>query len=524
MESPKQVDVIVIGGGISGFTAAYHLKKLTNDAKSFMVLEAKDRIGGRTCRSTLCTKNGTANWDMGGQWVSNSQFSIMKLLKELNLDVFPQYQSGYNRIVVHSLTDVRRFCGHLPPLNLLHLIDLHLMIRKIEKMVAMVSAENPLACRFAGEWDEQTLQTFVEKTCWFSSNVEMMAAVTRVMFGAEPSQISLFYFLYYCSLGGGFEILTKNGKDSAQEYRLKDTASNIVDVLQEKIGSDNVSCDDPVVSICQKENEFVLVKTKKGKIYHARHVICAIPLNLVNHIDFVPPLPHDRLELSSRAPMGNIIKFVATYEHAFWRAHGDSGESVMLVKKSTTGPLSVTFDATTFNGDPAIVGFIGGEHAVYWTTKSKLERESIVIQSLVAILGKEAESLLLQYADKDWCKEPYQSGGPVCMMQPGCLKYFHQALRRPFYSVHWAGTETAQKWTGFMDGAVESGIRAASEVANRLQLPQNVSADESVSKIFDDKGLPWKKSNRGLFGVIWLPALLVLGAYFVYKNQRVEQG
>ncbi|TNN55974.1 Amine oxidase [flavin-containing] A [Liparis tanakae] len=191
-------------------------------------------------------------------------------------------------------------------------------------------------------------------------------------------------------------------------------------------------------------------------------------------IHYQPALPSQREFLTQNMPVGHLIKFIITYQTAFWKEKGFSGE---IVAGSSTGcPFCVTFDATSPSGNAALVGFIAGQQASQWSSKEGGERRKAVLSSLVQYLGLEAASFI-HYEEKDWAKEDYSGGCPVNVMAPGMLTYYHPSLRKPCGRIHWAGTETATLWCGYMSGAVQAGQRAALEVLADL-CPATLTPEE----------------------------------------------
>jgi monoamine oxidase len=138
--------------------------------------------------------------------------------------------------------------------------------------------------------------------------------------------------------------------------------------------------------------------------------------------------------------------------------------NVDLLRFPTYGPLAITFDGTTHEGAPALVGFVCADAAVQWQEQSAERRRQQIIASLVRYFGAEAENYV-DYFEKNWNSEPFNGGCPTynvttCSIMPD----YARATREPFVNMHLCGTESATVWQGYMDGAVESGIRAANEV------------------------------------------------------------
>jgi monoamine oxidase len=192
-------------------------------------------------------------------------------------------------------------------------------------------------------------------------------------------------------------------------------------------------------------------------------VIVAIPPLLAGRIRFASGLSPRREQLMARMPMGSCIKYVATYDRAFWREAGFSGEAF-----SDTGPTTTTFDDSSHDGSqPALVTFSDGSVARVWGDRPPEERRQAVLAELARFFGPQAAHPT-GFIDKNWSEDPYSGGCYAGVMGPGVMTDFGSALRQPCGRIHWAGTETAVEWTGYIDGAIESGQRAAGEVAARL--------------------------------------------------------
>jgi monoamine oxidase len=155
-----------------------------------------------------------------------------------------------------------------------------------------------------------------------------------------------------------------------------------------------------------------------------------------------------------------VIKYVATYERAFWREAGLSGEAF-----SDTGPTVTTFDDSSHDGtQPALVTFSDGEAARVWGRRSPDERRGAVLDELARFFGPQALAPT-DFVEKNWNDDPWSRGCYVGVTGPGALMSFGEALRQPCGRIHWSGTETADEWMGYLDGAIQSGERAAAEVA-----------------------------------------------------------
>jgi monoamine oxidase len=192
-------------------------------------------------------------------------------------------------------------------------------------------------------------------------------------------------------------------------------------------------------------------------------VIVAIPPVLANRLRFSPALPSQRLELGRHLPQGTLLKVAAVYDRPFWRDKGLNGTAVQ-----TGGPVSATFDDSPPDGSPgALFGFVGGDEARKFRAMSKASRRAAVLKNFADFFGQEALGART-YFETDWPAAKWSRGGPVGIAGPGVVTTYGPSIRVPHGRVHWAGTETATYWNGYMDGAVSSGRRAALEVIDRL--------------------------------------------------------
>jgi monoamine oxidase len=161
--------------------------------------------------------------------------------------------------------------------------------------------------------------------------------------------------------------------------------------------------------------------------------------------------------------MGATTKVFAFYERTFWRERGLSGEALC-----PGGPISVVFDNTSHDGaQPCLLGFVVGRSARELARLPGAEQRRAALAVLGRFFGAEAERPT-DVVFQDWSAEPWTRGCPVAVMPPGAHTMFGPALREPVGRLHWAGTETATEWMGYMEGALQSGERAAAEIAARL--------------------------------------------------------
>ncbi|MEA2433154.1 MAG: monoamine oxidase [Actinomycetota bacterium] len=443
-------DVAVVGAGLSGLTAA---RTLQAAGHSVIVLEARDRVGGRTYTQRI----GDDHYDLGGQWLGPTQTRMEKLAKEFGLVTFTTYDEGKKTLDVSG--KISTYSGTIPKLSPLKLVSLQRTIKKVDKLAKSLDGVAPWDHPKAEEWDGTTLETWKRDSTRYSAVRGIFDVAIRTIFGTDPSELSFLYFLHYVNQGGGLMRLveTTNG---AQETRFVTGAQQISNRMAAELGA-SVLTIAPVREIAQ-DGTGVEVRTETRQ-WKASFVIVAVPPMMAGRISFRPGLPAARDELMQRFPMGATIKTHLVYDRPFWRDEGHSGEVV-----ATEGPVSALFDNSPHESERgALLAFSVGSPARTLGAAAPEVRRAMVIDRLERWFGPRAAKPL-EYMEKDWSADPWSRGCPTGILPPGVISILGPALRPPVGRIHWAGTETAREWTGYMEGAIEAGQRSAAEVLARL--------------------------------------------------------
>jgi len=459
--APKKADVAVVGAGLAGLTAA---RAIARAGHSVVVLEARERVGGRTWNRPL---NGGSYIDAGAEFVGPTQDRIKALAQEVGVQTFPTYNSGDNVYWKDGTRQTYAATGPtgVAPPDPTYLPDLLQLIPRLNSMAQQINVQEPWAAPEATDWDSQTFYSWVKANVVNPDFMRLVATATDAIFGQEPRDLSLLYVLFYLAASGDeshpgtFERNFQTA-EGAQEERFIGGSQQIALGLAAELGS-NVVLGAHVRQILQGTKN-VKVVLDKGRVA-AQRVIVAVPPALTARIDYEPLLPVLRDQLTQRAPMGTYAKVDVVYEKPFWREEGLTGQAVSL-----NGPVTVTFDSTPVEGNPGILlGFIGGAGARSWYGLSAEARRQAVVGNFVDYFGSKAANPV-QYVENAWSEERFSRGDPVAGLGPGTLLDFGAALREPVGRIHWAGTETSDYWVGYMDGAVRSGERAAAEALAEL--------------------------------------------------------
>jgi len=446
----ERADVVVVGAGLSGLCAA---RKLRAQGASVIVVEARDRVGGRT----LTQQIGSAAFDLGAQWIGPDQQRVHALVDELGLQTAPTFTDGKKVLeVAGKVSTYKRSIASMSVPNLIQLTGVLSYVNRVRKRV---SPSSPMSAEGASELDGETLETWRSRIVKSAKITGVIDATVRTIFGAEARDLSALYFLMYINAGGGMLNLTE-AKGGAQQDWIVGGAQALSLALAKDLG-DSVVLGTPVRRILQGR-EGVDAVSDNGTI-SGRYAVVAIPPTLAGRIEYEPSVSVGRDQLTQRFSMGAAVKVIVTYEHAFWREAGFSGEVV-----SSDGPLSVVYDGTSHDDtQPALVGFVSGSQARQWSTQPMADRQRRITGALARYFGDAANSFS-DYEELDWGMEAWSRGGPAAALPPGVLTNSFAHLRKPEGRIHWAGTETATEWIGYMEGAIQAGERAADEIQRRL--------------------------------------------------------
>ncbi|KRX00952.1 Cyclic nucleotide-binding protein [Pseudocohnilembus persalinus] len=472
--------VIIIGGGLSGLTAADEILQKNKQIK-ITVLEANDRVGGRSW-----SEEAQGAWfDNGGQWVGPHQKHVLSLAKRANSEFITQNRQGKKVLELNS--KISYYKSDIPnKVNILALIEMQLLINKINKWAKQVPKDEPYKCKDAAYWDSQTVDSFIQQKVYFKDVRQLVEIGVRAVFGTEPSEISMLFFLWYTHQSEGFENLveTKGNQEKKIVGGSQSLSKFLVKEIEKRQGQ--VKLNKMVTQVIQDEKN-VTVITQDGDKYYADYIIIAMPPVLTQRIHFTPQLSYDKELICQKNFMGSITKTSLFYKTEFWKEKGFCGETASTCKNH---PVINIFEDSRpkSNGEvqPSLVVFSNGSITKFWQKKPIQEYHDIIKKTIYKWFQSEEALDPIQMKTTNWGDQEFNRGGPVGNFPPGVLSMLEKPLFANEGRIHWAGTEMAVEGQGFLDGAVQSGVRAANEILDRYEGKFKVLNTQSSEEITQD--------------------------------------
>lgn len=441
-------DCIIVGAGYSGLAAA---KKLKDAGEEVLLLEARNRVGGRAM--TVPTPDGHY-YDNGASFLGVQQDIMYGFAKEFGVHTFDAQTKG--KTIQYYKGKAKTYNGLIPALRFWEVVDLGLALNKLERLATKVDLEEPWTANDALKWDRMTAAEWINRESWTKAAKDMMVMAFELIFGQNPSCVSMLYAIWYAKAGVSFEVLCKIDQ-GAQQQLIRGGGQLIANKIREYLTDEAVHLEEPVLNVKYGKDNAEILTTKDS--YKARRVIVAIPPQQVLRVEFEPPLPVEKIQLLQHSPPGAYYKVFATYESPFWREMGLRGEGT-----SPDGFVQLTNDMTPESGFPAkLMGFVSGSKAHEFAQMSYEERKKVTLREWEIGFGSKATEPM-SFHIHSMMEEPYILGCPVSVMAPGMLTSLGVWLRKPIGPIHWAGTETSTKYCGYMEGACYAGQRAAGEV------------------------------------------------------------
>ena len=443
--------VVVVGAGLAGLAAA---RRLVASGHEAVVVEARQRVGGRT--EGLVLADGTP-LELGGQWLGEGHTRMHELVGELGLSTFRTWNDEGQLLLdlQGRRSTVKPRKGAVPRISPFALADLAQGLVRFGRLAARTDLEQPWLTPGAEVLDGQTWESWIRRNLRTKAGRAYFHVACEAVWAAEPSDVSLLHALFYTHSNADLDTLLAVDR-GAQQDRVVGGSVLVAEAMAAALG-DRVVLGRPVRRIEHGEDG-VRVIARDGSHYRGDAAVVTLPPALA-WLEYDPPLPSWRDQLTQRMPAGSVIKAYAIYPEPFWRLDGLNGQAA-----SDTGPVKVTFDNSPPSGTPGVLmGFLEGNEARAWARRSQADRRDAVIGCFVRYFGQ-AAARPEQYVERDWMAEEFTRGCYGAHFAPGTWTSYGQAWRAPIGRLHWAGAECAPQWNGYMEGAIRSGEATADAV------------------------------------------------------------
>lgn len=442
-------EVIIIGAGFSGIAAA---RKLHQANIPFLVLEARDRLGGRVYTKQL---SEDLYLDFGGQWIGPGQERMYQLCHEYGVEYFETYDLGFNILDLNS--KAKKFRGLIPKLDVFSLINLDYVLKKLDKLAKSIPLESPWKHPKALKFDSISLAGFLESNCKTASSKKLVTLALETVFASELNEISLLHALFYFKSGRDLNTLI-NIKNGAQQHRIVGGMQSLIEKMAEPFKK-NILFNKAVKKIIHKNENIIIMGD--GFELNCKKIIMAIPPPLAAKLDFEPSLPVEKRQILDRIAMGQVGKCFMVYKKPFWREENFSGQAFA----DENSPFQAIFDCSPKDANYGIImGFTIAKRAREFFSKSKEQRKVLMKTKLTEYFGQGASEPVL-YEDFTMTDEAFIRGCYAGLYPTGAWTGFQDAYSSPVGNIHWAGTEASSDWFGYIEGAVRAGEKAAEQIS-----------------------------------------------------------
>jgi monoamine oxidase len=432
--------VVVVGAGLAGLTAAYELERLGRRA---VVLEASGRVGGRV--RTIRAPFGGQHAEAGGEFVDTGHSALLAYAKRfgLSLDDVRDDYGGTESLVIEGSSRTTYEDFATPAAN-----------REVNRFYAALEAlAEPLdpadqAARGA-ELDSRTPAGLMDELGISGAGRFLLDKAFRDDYGIEPERLSLLF------VAAGYRATIEQPDFGIEAYRIRGGADQLPRALARASGA-SVRLRDAVSSVESSESG-VRISTERGARVDAEHCVLAASLPSLRRVRFSPGLPAPLAGAVAELGYAPITKTLLQYPTRFWREAGLNGDVI------SDTPLGSSWEATI--DQPGVSGILlayaAGAGSVALAGLGRAAAIERVAASAARALGgplvapREAETI-------SWGSDP-RFGGAYSAWAPGQVGAYWTALRAPHGRLHFAGEHTSS-YSGYMEGAIRSGQRVASEI------------------------------------------------------------
>lgn len=433
MESP---DVIVVGAGLSGLAAA---RELTRSGLDVLVLEARDRPGGRTGVMDLA---GVV-FDTGGEWVDEAHTELRSFISDLGLEVYPyerRKQDARWRIGGKTM-DEMPFSER----------DARVYERMNTALSASAASLEPKTYWRDTPENDVSVEEWLRGAGMSEDGIHVVETLISTCGSTVPPDRMSF-------LAYAVKVATRGGPGKGNEYRVWGGAGGVARAAARELGG-RVRYSSPVTDILQDRSgvEVRFMAEDGPRSARARRAVMAVPFTVYPTIRFHPGPPPVFRRMISGSTYGVVRKMAFVFDEAV-------GASRFTLTDTQLGYLSAAQDPETSEGSRGIVSFAGGRPLLAELGLPEAKRRERAVGLLRRLYDVPEPARVVE---KVWAHD-YWTRGSYMILAPGDPAGFGEAMGGSFGHVRLAGAEAVAAAPSFMNSAVKGGIRAARAVADEL--------------------------------------------------------
>ncbi|MHA7277245.1 flavin monoamine oxidase family protein [Arthrobacter sp. Hz1] len=441
-------DVVIVGAGPSGLTAAWELRRA---GLSVAVLEARDRVGGRTWTDTI----DGAMLEIGGQWVSPDQTALKGMLDELGLDTYDRYRSG-DSVYIGADGTRTRYTGDMFPVSATTEAEMNRLIDLLDRLAAEAGPETPWTHPEARALDTVSFHHWLREQ---SSDEEACNNIGLFIAGGmltKPAHaFSALQAVLMAASAGSFSNLVD--ENFILDKRVIGGMQQVSERLAERLG-DDVVLGSPVRTLRWSDDDGVTAVSDAATV-RARYAVMAVPPNLYSRVSYEPPLPRRQHQMHQHQSLGLVIKVHAVYATPFWRADGLSGTGF-----SASSIVQEVYDNTNHEDSRGtLVGFVSDEKADAMFALDPVARKQAILESIAGFLGTQGLTPEVYY-ESDWGSEEWTRGAYATSYDLGGLHRYGPDQLTPVGPIHWSCSDLAAEGYQHVEGAVRMGQQTARNI------------------------------------------------------------
>ncbi|UCI08733.1 flavin monoamine oxidase family protein [Mesorhizobium sp. B1-1-8] len=421
----ERTDVVIVGAGFTGLSAALELKRAGIE---FLVLEARDRVGGRV----EAVQNGLGERiDSGGQFLCQDMPEVMALAKARGRTFIETYVDG--EFISHpSMTPARAGRTYRASMA-------------IRERMNRIDPDDP---SIAG----LTVATWIERQHDPADAKAAFRSLVEGLWCLAADKVPLWY-------------LIDNDRRITNEvfelqYFLRDTMQSLAEDLAGDVG-DRLRLNQAVTRI-EHGQQGVQIFTAGGAI-EARTTLIALPPATAAKLDFAPALPAELAKALSVWESGAVIKILVRYARPFWREQGLCG---MVMWRDMPGLFAC--DASKDTDHAALVVFVGGPLALRWHVLDDAALRMELTARLEQALGPDAADII-EFNSRDWTHDRWSGGAYSDLIVDVTARYAERIILAGAAPVHFAASELSPSFPGYVEGAIVAGRIAAHKIMAELQ-------------------------------------------------------